>query len=527
MKLTQHPKIGRNRTHVRRATTLVAGLLLATSAGVAAPDTAPEQTTAITIYSTGTPGAISADLYRPRPQGDLYGSRRTIPGFAVIKQERVMPLASGRSEVRFTDVAALIEPTTVSFRSLTDPEGTRVLEQNYQFDLVSGAKLLERYLDREITVEQAHGDNVEQFIGTLLSASGGLILKGRDGNLVTLNGYSNIRFPELPGGLMTRPTLVWDVLAEKAADHRVRVTYQTDGLTWWADYNLIFTPGRDPNHGLLDVNAWVSILNQSGGSYDNAKLKLIAGDVHRAKRTIARGARVDTMQKRMAAAPAGFEEKSFFEYHLYTLGRATTLPDNSTKQIELFDAARDVDAKKLLVYRGAPAGYGGYLSNPATDRNYGTHSNPKVDIYLDFRNSKENGLGIPLPSGRIRVSQLDPDDGTLEFIGEDTIDHTAKNEEILIQLGSAFDVVGERKQLDFRVDTARRWMEEEIEIKLRNHKEESVDVLIKENLYRWVNWEILSTSHDYDKQDSRTVHFPVRVDADGEVVVRYRVRYTW
>jgi hypothetical protein len=297
-------------------------------------------------------------------------------------------------------------------------------------------------------------------------------------------------------------------------------------MTWWADYNLVFAPGEDANSGRLDVGAWVSIINQSGATYRDARLKLIAGDVQRAEQ---RGAvAMERLEgKRMAVAEApGFEEKAFFEYHLYTLGRPTTLPDNSTKQIELFDAARDVPAKKILVYYGLPGIYG-VFPNPMTDRNFGLHTNKKVDVYLRFENKRERGLGVPLPSGRIRVNQIDSADGSLEFIGEDVIDHTPRDEEVLIRLGSAFDVVGERKQVDFRVDSARRWMEETIEIELRNHKDEPVEVIVKENLYRWVNWEILDASHAWDKHDARTVHFPVRVDADGKLALRYRVRYTW
>ena len=488
---------------------------------------AADESTALTIYSTARPGAVPADLYRPLPGGADYSRRPGgVPGYAVIKQERELDLERGRSKLRFVDVAAWIDPTTVRFESLTDPAGTQVLEQNFQFDLVSRQKLIERYLDREITVEQAYGDRIESFTGRLLSATGGLILQGDDGSIRTLQGWSGIRFPELPGGLITRPTLVWDLSTRRAGKHDTRISYQTQGMTWWADYNIVFAPGPDANRGVLDVGAWVSILNRSGGSYDEAKLKLVAGDVHRAS---APGVRVERMRApKMAfseAAP-GFEEKAFFEYHLYTLGRPTTLPDNSTKQIELFEAARGVAADKIMVYQGQ-AGIGGFYGGPLVDRSYGTQSNRKVNVYLRFKNDEKNGLGIPLPSGRIRVSQIDPDDGSLEFIGEDVIDHTPKNEELLVELGNAFDVVGGRTQIDFRTDSARKWMEEEIEITLRNHKEESVEVIVKENLFRWTNWEIVKTTHDFEKQNARTIHFPVTIPADGEVTVRYRVHYSW
>jgi hypothetical protein len=503
----------------------IALALLALGLSPAVP-AAGDDTSALTIYSTARPGAIPADLYRPLPGGGSFELAQygRIPGYAVVRQERTIDLERGRSEIRFTDVAALIDPTTVRFESLTDPDGTGVLEQSYQFDLVSQQKVLERYVDREITVEQTRGETVETIHGRLLSAGGGLMLRTEDGGIRTVNGWSGIRFPELPGGLITRPTLVWDVASERGGKQRTRASYQTRGLTWWADYNITFAPGDDANSGRLDVGAWVSILNQSGATYRDATLKLIAGDVQRAAQPAPAYARAEVMA--LGDSAKGFEEKAFFEYHLYTLGRPTTLPDSSTKQIELFEAARGVPAEKLLVYYGLPGSWG-IFPKPMTDRNFGTQSNSKVDVYLRFDNRKAAGLGIPLPSGRIRVNQIDPADGSLEFIGEDVIDHTPKDEQVLIRLGSAFDVVGERVQADFRVDNARRWMEEAIEIVLRNHKDEPVTVVVKENLYRWTNWEIVEASHDWEKVDSRTIHLPVTVPVDGELRLRYLVRYTW
>ncbi|RME41621.1 MAG: DUF4139 domain-containing protein [Planctomycetota bacterium] len=504
------------------------GCFLSIAAARAVED--DQRSTALTIYSKATPGAVPPELYRPvagqsPPRGDLSGR---IPGYAIVKQERGVSLKGGRSTIRFTDVAAYIDPTTVSFTSLTDPESTHVLEQSFEFDLVSTQKLLQRYIDREITVEQVRGERIEAVRGTLLSADNGLVLRTKDGGIRVLYRYANILFPELPGGLITRPTLVWDVTTNRPGLHRTRVTYETKGMTWWADYNVVFTPHEDANRGTLDIGAWVSILNQSGATYRDAKLKLIAGDVHRAPtpaKAIA-GFRQARARAMVAEADAGFEEKAFFEYHLYTLGRPTTLPDHSTKQIELFPTARDVQCEKVLVYYGVPARFY-YYGGPMTDRNLGIPTNKKVDIYLRFKNEKAIGMGMPLPSGRIRVFQKDTADDSLEFIGEDTIDHTPKDEEVLVKMGSAFDVVGERKQIDFAVDYDRHWMKETIEIKLRNHKDKPVRVLVKETLYRWVNWEIVEHTHDFKKIDARTIHFPVRVDKDGEVTIRYTVRYTW
>lgn len=479
----------------------------------------------LTIYSSAQPGAIPPEMYRPVPGGAIYPPTE-VPGYAIVRQDRTLELTRGRQELRFQDVAALIDPTTVRFSSLTDPDGTSVLEQNFQFDLVSADKLMQKYLDREITLERSVGDEVKTMTGRLLSTQGGLTLEGSDGKIHLVQGYSAIRFPELPGGLITHPTLVWDVTAERAGEHRTRVSYETQGVTWWADYNLIFDEGRDANSGQLEVGAWVSIINQSGASYEDAGLKLVAGDVHRVERPQPY-AMYDRREMAMAGAEAGFEEKPFFEFHLYTLGRPTTLPDNSTKQLELFPAAADVPAEKLLVYYGLAPGSFGFLPDPVIDREYGIQSNQKVDIYLRFDNEEQHGLGVPLPAGRIRVSKVDDADGSLEFIGEDVIDHTPKGEQVLIRLGSAFDVVGERKQVDYRVDTRARWLEETIEIVLRNHKEEPVEVLVKENLYRWINWEITDKSRDFEKVDARTIEFPVKVAADGEETLRYTVRYSW
>ncbi len=499
---------------------------------VATPARADADSTAITIYSSAQPGAVPPEIYQPGRRAayaNLANLIQMIPGYAIVKQERDVTLAQGRSTIRFSDVASQIDPTTVTFLSLTDGTGTSVLEQNFEFDLVSTDKLMQRFIDKQVTIEQAHGDAISTFTGKLLSTAGGVVLQSDDGSVRVLSGYSNVQFPELPGGLITKPTLVWDVAATRGGEHRTRVSYETKGIAWWADYNIIFSPGADANSGMLDIGAWVSIINQTGATYEDAKLKLIAGDVNRApqpqQRVYAEARMARSMSKSLDNS--GFEEKSFFEYHLYTLGRATTLPDNSTKQIELFPTARNVPCEKVLVYLGQSRGSYGNYGQAMTDRNFGLQSNKKVDIYIRLKNEKKIGMGMPLPAGRIRVSQLDKADGSLEFIGEDTIDHTPKDEEVLIKMGSAFDVVGERRQVDFKVDSNRKWMEETIEIKLRNHKDEPVKVIAKETLYRWTNWQILDSSHKYEKQDARTIYFPVTIEPDGEVTIEYKVKYTW
>src|SRR5262249_4411611 len=229
---------------------------------------------------------------------------------------------------------------------------------------------------------------------------------------------------------------------------------------------------------------------------------------------------------RVQQPEANFAEQSFFEFHLYTLGRNTTIADNSTMQIELFPKVRQVPAQKLLVYYRQQPGFG-FPSSPAIDRNYGVPTNTKVDVYLKRENREQAGLGVPLPAGRVRVSQLDKKDDALEFIGEDVIDHTPKDETVLVKLGSAFDVVGERRQVEFSVDSNARRMEETIEIKVRNHKAEPVDVIVREAMFRWSRNDVVDASQPYNRIDARTVESPVKIAKDGEATVRYKVRYRW
>ena len=310
--------------------------------------------TALTIYSTARPGAVPPELYRPVAGQETYMPGQAVPGYAMIRQERSVDLKQGANRLDFRDVAAYIDPTTVTFESLTAPTGTRVVEQSFQFDLVSTTKLMERYLDQTITVDQVAGNGVSSVTGRLLSTQGGLVLSTPNGEIHAIHSYENVHFPTLPGGLITRPTLIWDIDADRAGRHDTRITYQTTGITWWADYNLVFSKGADENNGFVDLGAWVSILNRSGTRYTDAKLKLIAGDVHRAETAQPTPLQMRRMSESSAVATTGFSEQSFFEFHLYTLGRPTTIADNATKQIELFPAVRRVPAKKVLVYYGAP-----------------------------------------------------------------------------------------------------------------------------------------------------------------------------
>lgn len=472
----------------------------------------------MTIYSSAKPGAIDPDLYRPIP-GQNRG-HYTVPGYAVVKSIRNYALKKGQNQIQVSDVAAYIDPTTVSFHSLNNKQ-TRVLEQSYQFDLVNQQQLLQRFLGKTVTVQQAQGDELVDIKGELLSADGNLVLKTDKGNIRSIGYYAGIIFPDLPDGLRTQPTLIWDLYSPAAGNQTIELSYQTEGMTWWTDYNVTYD---ESNACKMDLSSWVSIINQSGASFNNAKLKLIAGDVNRAQPDVEYVRVTGSRLGAEAMMDKGFEEKSFFEYHLYTLGRPADLPNNSTKQLELFPSVNNVQCNKELVFDASSQFYGYYGIN--TNEGYGKNSSGDVNVYLRFANEEKNALGIPLPAGRIRVNQRDTD-GSLEFIGEDIIDHTPKDQDVLIKMGNAFDIKGERKQTNYKIDTNKKELTESFEITLKNHKDEVADVVIRENLYRWSNWKITRKSHDFEKQDSRHVHFNVKVPANGEVKVTYTVEYDW
>ncbi len=481
----------------------------------------------LTVYSTADPATFDPKAYAQQlTLNPHYRQQVVMPGYGIVREIRPIELKEGLNTLRFTDVASGIDPTTVRFLSLTDTAGTGVIEQSYEYDLLNSQKLLEKYLDKQVVIERTLPDGrVETITGQLLSSAAGLVVRTDDGQVRILNGYSGIQLADA-ANLITKPTLVWQISAKQPGRHDVQVTYQTDGITWRSDYNLVLSA----DDRQADIGAWVTILNQSGASYPDATLKLVAGDVQRIQPPQYGYADKGAMglRERQAAQAPGFVEKSFFEYHLYTLGRPTSIPANSTKQIELFDARSGVPVNKTFVYYGLPPQYRLWMpQSPYADRNLGTEMNKKVDIYLLLDNKEANGLGIPLPAGRVRVFKRDEADNNLEFIGEDVIQHTPKDEQLMIRLGSAFDIVGERKQTDFQVNTGEKWIVESFEIKLRNHKTEPVTVIVKENLYRWVNWAITRSSDPWEKHDARTIHIPVEVKPDEEQTITYTVRYTW
>jgi hypothetical protein len=487
-----------------------------------------EEGPSLTVYSSADPAGFDPQQFVAQQRmGHNPSFAWQVPGFGVVKEVRKVEMPSGDGVVKFTDVAEFIDPTTVSFTDLTSPTGTAVLEQAFQFDLVSPDKLLDRYVDETIGYEMRNRDGavVSKVEGRVLSVNQGtVVLETPEGLRFLGTRDPGLRLPSLPEGLLTRPTLVWKVKSETAGPHDVRTTYQTAGITWRADYNLVL----DATDTKADVSAWVTLLNLSGAGYRNARLKLIAGDVQRVTPDRDRAVLGRALEHSLKEAGAGFQEKSFFEYHLYTLPRRADVTENSTQQITLFPTAVGVNVEKVLVYYGLPeAASWGFLPEPRRDRDVRSSSNPKVDVYVRMKNAKENQMGMPLPKGKVRVYKQDDADGTLEFVGEDLVDHTPRDETVLVKVGQAFDVVGERTQTDFREDLRAHWMTDSYRIQLRNHKDAAVKVVVKENLFRWTNWEIVATSDPFTKVDARTIHYEVEVPPHGEKTVAYTVRYTW
>jgi hypothetical protein len=435
--------------------------------------------------------------------------------FAVVRESRPMDFEKGLNTVKFTDVASAIDPTSVNFQCLSAPGAVSILEQNYEYDLVNTDSLLKRYIDKNVTVtlKGSGADTGRQLAGTLLASIGNdLILKSQTDNIEIIGRYNleEISLEELPDDLVTKPTLVWLANAEKKGGQLCQVTYTTGQINWKADYSAVL----NPEETMIDLSGLVTIDNKSGAAYKEATIKLIAGDVRRITEPVL--PRKGVMYERMAvgAADVAFEEKAFMEYHLYTLGRKSTINNNQVKQIEFITPALGVPTKKLYIYeRGAQSIY------------RRQQQNDKVKIKLEFENKKEYGLGIALPKGKVRVFKKDPADQMLEFVGEDLIDHTPTKEKLSLYIGNAFDVVAEYTLLDSKHD--RRKKVETHKIELRNRKDEPITVFVDEKFPAWVNWAIDKSTHKYAKRDARTARFEVKMDADSITVVQYTATQTW
>ncbi len=420
---------------------------------------------------------------------------------ALVRDRRQVALFPGEISLTFMDVAQQIRPETVSLRSVSDPGSIRILEQNYEYDLMSPAKLMEKYVGKRVRLVNFSSEiGFTEVEGELLSYNQGPIYRVEDE--IFLGHPGTVVLPEIPENLISKPSLVW-LLDNEGTDQEIEITYLTGGISWKADYVLRMS--KDETQ--MDLDAWVTLNNGSGAPYVNAQLKLVAGDVNIVRpQVVTRG--------RMALAKSApmqeMREEAFAEYHLYTLPRRTTIKENQSKQVSLFKA-EEVGVTKLYEYRGS----GRYFSQRVQPM-----GEEHVNVFLKFENEEDNNLGLPLPAGTMRVYQEDSE-GMLQFAGEDRIGHTPKDEEVRLRMGSAFDVVGERKQMDFQ-RISDRVFESAYEISIRNHKETGIVVDVVEPMSS--DWQILESSNEFDKKDAQTAVFALPVGPDAEVVLTYRVR---
>jgi hypothetical protein len=438
---------------------------------------------------------------------------------ALVKDQRTVKLPKGDVRLAFQEVSAQIKPETALLRSLTEPKGFWVAEQNFDFDLLTPEKLLDKYVGRQVTVVRAQpnpdnaGVKEVRETATVLSTNNGVVLQYADRIETGING--RIVYPDVPANLRARPTLVVSLHSPAEKAQTLELSYLTGGLAWKADY--VANLGSDEK--TMDLSGWVTLTNQSGIAYPDATLQLVAGDVNRVQprpqyEMLAR------MDAGMAAAPAPkMAEQSLFEYHLYTLDRPTTIAANQTKQVALLSAS-SVPIIKDLVLEGAPYYY---------QSSYGELGDKlKVGVFVSFDNKEANRLGMPLPKGVVRVYKQDSE-GRAQFVGEDGIDHTPKNEIVRLKLGESFDVTGHRKQTDFKSlgrDERKRYIyESAYEVRLKNAKKDAATVIVREPIPG--DWEMVSSSLPYTKPASGTAEFKVAVPPEGEAVLTYRVRVKW
>ena len=434
---------------------------------------------------------------------------------ALVRDVRKLLLPSGELDLKFMDIAATVNPATVHFRSLTEPSRVNVLEQNYEYDLLEPDKLLRKYIGREVTLVRTVQENgstrQEEVKAELLSYNNAPVWRiGKE--IVTGLHADHIRFPELPNNLYSRPTLIWTLENGGAQAHRVEASYLAGKLAWNADY--VLTVGRDDKSA--DLDGWVTLQNGSGTSFRNAKLQLVAGDLNRVRQAVA-DKRFDDARRQlseMAAAPAMTQE-SFSEYHLYTLGRKTTINNAETKQVSMLEGT-GVPVQKRFVVDGQDFYY-------RNQQHPGAPIKDVVQVYYQFRNEEKAGLGMPMPAGTVRVYQADSKGG-IHLAGEDRIGHTPKDETVKLKIGNAFDVVCERNQIDFQKIAANIY-EFEYEITLRNHK--AIPIAVEVNEPIGGTWRVVRSTHAATKTAAWAAQFNVPVAAEGAATLKYRVRVTY
>jgi hypothetical protein len=424
----------------------------------------------------------------------------------LVKDQRQIKLGSGILELKFMDVASEIIPTSVSIKSFQEADPFSVLEQNYEYDLLSPGKLLDKYVGKEVKLFTKNPyTEKEELVSAILLANNENQPVFQIGQDITFHHPGRILFPEIPKDLISKPTLIWLLRNTATQPQKIEALYLTNGLNWKSDYVLVLN-AQDTQAGL---SGWVTIDNKSGATYQNAGLKLVAGDIHRVQEDFQRAKKAMAVSRE--AAPPQFKEESFFEYHIYSLERKTTLKENQTKQISLLNADR-IPVSKEFIYRGSPY----YYRNKQGE----IISNQKVGVFIQISNSTNHHLGMPLPKGTARAYKRDSD-GSLQFIGEDSIDHTAKDEKIRLKLGEAFDLKAERKQLQWE-KIGPDIYESAYEVSLRNHKKEDVVIRVIEPLPG--DWKVLEHSQAYTKLDDSTIAFDVPVAKDKESKLTYRVR---
>ncbi|MFZ1979025.1 MAG: hypothetical protein WAV76_13815 [Bacteroidota bacterium] len=482
--------------------------------------------------------AAAGTAMAQQPAGDRLTVDLTIynQNLALIHEVRSVDLSQGINEVVLPDIPSTIDATSLQLTSLSDHSGIKVLEQSYQYDLVHQAKLLEKYIGKQVEFIRISPDEKKEYSvkGKLLStgwearpengsysASGKLIaeINGK----IEIDPAGKLILPSLPDGLVLKPQLQWLMKSEKAGTQKIGITYLASQISWHCDYVALLGEHDDA----VDLNGWVTVENHSGTTFENAGLKLVAGDVNIVQESNAAPRQKRVFNAMLAQEDQQFQQKELFEYKLYSLQRRTDIVNNETKQIELV-AAQHVAAKKVLVYDGLAGQWRSWRNQPAHREQaaFGQQSNPKVGVFVKLINSEESGLGMPLPKGKVRVYKKDSD-GKEQFIGEDDIDHTPKDEEIRLYMGDAFDVVGERVQKSLQTVVTGHSVEETMQIKVRNHKTEPVDVLVYEHPWRWSTWEITQSSTAWTKVDQSTLQFPVTLTPDEEKTITYTVRYTW
>jgi hypothetical protein len=450
--------------------------------------------------------------------------------FAVVRDTVPLDLKAGDNSVIYSGATAQVEPDSVILRDPTGKHSLQILEQNYRNDPVSQELLLSLFEGKTIDFEKRRmKDNtqVDEPISGKIIRSGYVPGGATEQPIIEVNGKLQFslpgepRFPDLGDDTVLKPAFNWLLQSDKPGKFDAEVGYVTGGFDWSASYNLVSPEKGD----LVDLVGWITMNNNSGKTFENARIKLMAGDVNKIQPVI----------RTMAGRGGGFggggggfappvTEKAFDEFHLYDIARETTLHDHETKQVE-FVHAEKMFAPTIYVYDGASNyRFSGGLNQ---SQNYGQTDNKKVIVQREFKNAETNQLGIALPAGKLRFYRRD-DDGQLQFVGENTIDHTPRDETIRVTTGDSFDLVGERKQTNFRVDTGDKWIDETFEIKLRNHKKDApVEIRVVEHLYRWSNWEITAKSDDFVKKDSQTIEFRIPVKPDEERTVNYTVHYSW